>query len=177
MDQCVTEIPPLRQVAGSADHRSACWLPVDEVGLSDDVDRKREQVALARRGALAAESSDVIDDSDVPDGSAADVPAEEVAGTTGRGGAKPLASTSATRVRAPAGRGGRVGQPAPPARPQQRAAAGEPVAKKAPATVAKKAATRAAKTAQAPAKAAAKKATAAKKTASRSTATKNGRTS
>ncbi|MCU1591189.1 MAG: Peptide/nickel transport system ATP-binding protein, partial [Frankiales bacterium] len=115
MDQCVTEVPPLRQVAGSADHRSACWLPVDEVGLGGEVDRKREQVALARRGTLAAESSDVIDDADVPDGSAADVSAEEVAGTadpTGSGGnrTKPLSSSSVREVRASAGRG-RAGQP------------------------------------------------------------------
>jgi peptide/nickel transport system ATP-binding protein len=117
MDQCVTEIPPLRQVAGSADHRSACWLPVDEVGIGGEVDRKREQVAIARRGALAAESSDVIADDDVVDGSAADVPAEEVAGTTGRGGrTQPLSSASSRPLRA------RTGQPAPPARPQRRSA-------------------------------------------------------
>jgi oligopeptide/dipeptide ABC transporter ATP-binding protein len=137
MDQCVTDIPPLRQVAGSADHRSACWLPVDEVGIGGEVDRKREQVALARRGSLAAESSDVIDDTDVPDGSAADVPAEEVAGTTGRssGGTKPLSSSSSPReVRA------RTGQPAPPARPQRRTsgtATAAPAAKKKAAAVKK----------------------------------------
>jgi oligopeptide/dipeptide ABC transporter ATP-binding protein len=159
MDQCVTDIPPLRQVAGSADHRSACWLPVDEVGLGGEVDAKREQVALARRGTLAAESSDVIDDGDVPDGSAADVPAEIVADTTGRGRSQPLASTSTRAVRA------RTAQPAPPARPQRRGAAGaeaaapvkkaavkktavkQPAAKK---TVAKKAAATTAKKAAAP---------------------------
>ena len=82
MDQCVTEVPPLRQVAGSADHRSACWLPVDEVGIGGEVDRKREEVAQARRGALAAASSDVFDDSDVVSGSAAGVPATTTSATT-----------------------------------------------------------------------------------------------
>jgi oligopeptide/dipeptide ABC transporter ATP-binding protein len=65
MDQCVTEVPPLRQVAGSPTHRSACWLPVDEVGLGDDVDAQRAQVAVARRSALAAHSSEVISEADV----------------------------------------------------------------------------------------------------------------
>jgi oligopeptide/dipeptide ABC transporter ATP-binding protein len=65
MDQCVTEVPPLRQVAGSPTHRSACWLPVDEVGLGDDVDAQRAQVAVARRSALAAHSSDVISEADL----------------------------------------------------------------------------------------------------------------
>jgi oligopeptide/dipeptide ABC transporter ATP-binding protein len=180
MDQCVTEIPPLRQVAGSSDHRSACWLPVDEVGLGGEVDRKREQVALARRGTLAAASSDVIDDGDVPDGSAADVPAEVVADdvlpeANGRGGRSQALSGASTRaVRA------RTGQPAPPARPQRRGAVGtEP----APAAAVKKAAAKktAAKKA-APKKVAATKATAAKKAAPgakprRTNQTQNGSTS
>jgi oligopeptide/dipeptide ABC transporter ATP-binding protein len=123
MDQCVTDIPPLRQVAGSADHRSACWLPVDNVGIGDEADQKREQVAVARRGALAAESSDVIDDDDVPDGSAVDVPAEEVAGTTDHGSSRTQALTSGpprAEVRA------RAGAPAPPARRQAATAKAAP---------------------------------------------------
>jgi len=151
MDQCVTDIPPLRQVAGSADHRSACWLPVDEVGIGGEVDRKREQISQARRGALAAESSDVFDDDDVPDGSSADVPAEVVAEevdpeANGRGGRpQALASASTRAVRA------RTGQPAPPARPQRRTGteAAAPVKK-----------------------AAAKKSTATKTTAKKATATR-----
>src|SRR5690349_6813340 len=132
MDQCVTDIPPLRQVAGSSDHRSACWLPVDNVGIGDEVDQLREQVAVARRGALAAESSDVIDDDDVPDGSAVDVPAEQVAGTTETGGSRTQALTSAApraEVRA------RAGAPAPPARRQT--AAAKPAPATAPAEAAK----------------------------------------
>jgi oligopeptide/dipeptide ABC transporter ATP-binding protein len=207
MDQCVVEIPPLRQVAGSADHRSACWLPVDEVGIGGEVDRKREEVALARRGALAAESSDVLADDDVPDGSAADVPAEEVAGTTGSTSrSTPLVSPSARGVSAStAAPRRRTGQPAPPARPQRRTAA-DPAPTKATtattATTAKKAAAKKAAPAakasatkapartpvKAPAKAAAKaaakkaapakKATAVQKAAPRRTSsTKNGTSS
>src|SRR4051794_19726521 len=118
MDQCVTDIPPLRQVAGSADHRSACWLPVDNVGIGDEVDQKREQVAVARRGALAAESSEVIDDDAVPDGSAVDAPAEQVAGPPDHGSSRTQALTSApprAQVRASTAR---TGAPAPPARRQ-----------------------------------------------------------
>ena len=66
MDQCVTEVPPLRQVAGASTnqggHRSACWLPVDEVGLGAEVDAQREQVARSRRGAVAAAESVAVDD-------------------------------------------------------------------------------------------------------------------
>jgi oligopeptide/dipeptide ABC transporter ATP-binding protein len=167
MDQCVTDIPPLRQVAGSADHRSACWLPVDEVGLGGEVDRKREQVSLARRGTLAAESSDVIDDADVPDGSAADVPAEVVADEVlpdggGRGGRSQALSSSSTRaVRA------RAGQPAPPARPQRRGAvAVEPAAPVKKAAAKKTAAKKTAAKKTAGTKAAAKKTTATKATGS-----------
>ena len=57
MDQCVTEVPPLRQVAGASTnqggHRSACWLPVDEVGLGADIDAQREQAARSHRSAVA----------------------------------------------------------------------------------------------------------------------------
>jgi hypothetical protein len=162
----------LRQVAGSADHRSACWLPVDEVGLSDEVDRKREQVALARRGALAAESSDVIADDDVPDGSATDVPAEEVAGTTGR--AQPLTSASAVHeVRASTSPGRRTGQPAPPARPRAVAKAVEPAPQAAKTAAKKTAAKKTAATKTAATKTAAKKVPA-KKSAAKPADTKGG---
>jgi oligopeptide/dipeptide ABC transporter ATP-binding protein len=60
MDQCITEVPPLRQVAGSPSHRSACWLPVDEVGFGDDVEAQREKVAASRRGALATQESEFV---------------------------------------------------------------------------------------------------------------------
>ncbi len=55
MDQCLTEVPPLRPAAGSPTHRSACWLPDNEVGIGDDVDAERVKSAEARRsGKLAA---------------------------------------------------------------------------------------------------------------------------
>ena len=37
MDRCIVESPPLRSVSGGLSHRSACWLPVDEVGLDTAV--------------------------------------------------------------------------------------------------------------------------------------------
>ncbi|HVE74825.1 MAG TPA: ABC transporter ATP-binding protein [Mycobacteriales bacterium] len=78
MDQCLTEVPPLRDVAGSASHRSACWLPVDEVGLGAEVDAERARVARARRTTAAARSSVAVADSDVS-GEAAALSAEAVA--------------------------------------------------------------------------------------------------
>ncbi len=83
MDQCLTDVPPLRDVAGSAAHRSACWLPVDGVGLGEAAESVRRSVAKARRGAAAAHASVAVDDTDV-DGSAAHVPADQVA-APGRG--------------------------------------------------------------------------------------------
>jgi oligopeptide/dipeptide ABC transporter ATP-binding protein len=88
MDQCLTDVPPLRDVAGSAGHRSACWLPVDGVGLGADVDAARESVAKARRGAAAAHASVAVDDADV-DGSAAHVPADQLAAPA-RGGSQAI---------------------------------------------------------------------------------------
>jgi oligopeptide/dipeptide ABC transporter ATP-binding protein len=51
MDQCLSEPPPLKQVAGGLSHRSACWLPDDEVGLGEAVDAERVKTAQARRAA------------------------------------------------------------------------------------------------------------------------------
>ena len=81
MDQCLTEVPLLRQVSGSAAHRSACWLPTDGVGLGDDIDAERERVARARRSQAAAASSAAVDDKDVAAAlvsPANEVPANEV---------------------------------------------------------------------------------------------------
>jgi hypothetical protein len=105
MDQCVTDIPPLRAVAGSSDHRSACWLPVEEVGFSDEVEARRETVAKARRTELAASRSAAVDDDDV-DGSAVETPAEEVAKPTARKRTSSSPEAATTR---------RTGEPAPPA--------------------------------------------------------------
>ncbi|PSL05481.1 peptide/nickel transport system ATP-binding protein/peptide/nickel transport system ATP-binding protein [Haloactinopolyspora alba] len=54
MDRCITERPPLRQVAGGngdGSHRSACWLPIDAVGLGEHVDEQRAAYAHDARGA------------------------------------------------------------------------------------------------------------------------------
>src|SRR5258708_5491990 len=35
MQRCLTDEPPVRQVAGGADHLSACWRPPDAIGAHD----------------------------------------------------------------------------------------------------------------------------------------------
>lgn len=49
LDQCRTETPPLREVFDNPDHRSACWLPTDELGRAA---ARREM--QARRGEVPA---------------------------------------------------------------------------------------------------------------------------
>jgi peptide/nickel transport system ATP-binding protein len=51
MDVCRTEVPPLKPVAGSPDHRSACHLPSDEIGFDPRVEAARVQTALSHRSA------------------------------------------------------------------------------------------------------------------------------
>jgi len=51
MDQCVSDIPPLHEVDVGG-HRSACWLPGELRGLSEDIDEARAAAAgQARTGA------------------------------------------------------------------------------------------------------------------------------
>lgn len=66
MDQCLTEAPLLQIVAGSATHRSACWLPTDEVGLGDEVDAERTAVALAHRSPAVAAIATTTDTTAAP---------------------------------------------------------------------------------------------------------------
>jgi oligopeptide/dipeptide ABC transporter ATP-binding protein len=49
MDVCLTEVPPLKPVGGEIQHRSACHLPADEVGLGQAVEAARVATAEARR--------------------------------------------------------------------------------------------------------------------------------
>ncbi len=53
MDQCLTDVPPLRDVAAGQRHRSACWLPTGEVGFGADVEQRREREAAAKRPTAA----------------------------------------------------------------------------------------------------------------------------
>jgi oligopeptide/dipeptide ABC transporter ATP-binding protein len=64
MDRCISDIPPLRPVAGAASHRSACWLSVEDVGLGADVEAARRREAEEHRHEVTA-----------PDPLAADTPA------------------------------------------------------------------------------------------------------
>ena len=57
MDKCLTEAPPLQPIVGNATHRSACWLPADEVGLGSHIDAERTAVAVAHRSEGTARSS------------------------------------------------------------------------------------------------------------------------
>ncbi|MCU1691451.1 MAG: oligopeptide/dipeptide transporter, ATPase subunit [Frankiales bacterium] len=62
MDRCLTEVPPLVPVEGGARHRSACFLPPDEVGFGAEVEAARLAVAADRRplAATVAEAAAVI---------------------------------------------------------------------------------------------------------------------
>ena len=45
MDRCRTDDPPLRPVDEGSLHRSACWLPDDQVGIGPEVDERRRETA------------------------------------------------------------------------------------------------------------------------------------
>ncbi len=60
MDRCVTEIPPLREVDPGG-HRSACWLPVELHGLSDETEQAREKFAAAARSGATDELATAVD--------------------------------------------------------------------------------------------------------------------
>jgi oligopeptide/dipeptide ABC transporter ATP-binding protein len=54
-DQCLTEEPVLRPVVASGDHTSACWLPSETAGLSEQAEQLREEVVRGQRGEQAAQ--------------------------------------------------------------------------------------------------------------------------
>jgi oligopeptide/dipeptide ABC transporter ATP-binding protein len=53
MDKCVGEPPPLSEADRDSTHRSACWLPSDQVGMGADTDEARMRVVGQQRGATA----------------------------------------------------------------------------------------------------------------------------
>lgn len=53
MDRCVGEEPPLAELGGGRGHRSACWLPGDQLGLGADVDERRMAAVEQGRGDTA----------------------------------------------------------------------------------------------------------------------------
>jgi oligopeptide/dipeptide ABC transporter ATP-binding protein len=75
MDKCISDVPPLRPVAGAPSHRSACWLSVADVGLGADVEAARQREAEAHRSGMTA-----------PDPMAADTPAVATVDGTTRAG-------------------------------------------------------------------------------------------
>jgi oligopeptide/dipeptide ABC transporter ATP-binding protein len=53
MEQCLTEMPPLRPASGGVGHLSACWLPPDAVGQDEEAEARRKATAKKSRGARA----------------------------------------------------------------------------------------------------------------------------
>ena len=58
LDKCLTEEPDLHPVRGDLRHSSACWLPDEAAGLSEEAEKLREQTVRAARGEAAAEVLD-----------------------------------------------------------------------------------------------------------------------
>jgi peptide/nickel transport system ATP-binding protein len=55
MPKCRTDVPPFRPLPGAPEHRSACWLPLELVGRSPEVDAARHLASVAEGGrALSA---------------------------------------------------------------------------------------------------------------------------
>jgi hypothetical protein len=55
LDRCLTEEPGLRPVSQDALHSSACWLPVQAAGLSEQAEKLRAETVREGRGKAAAE--------------------------------------------------------------------------------------------------------------------------
>jgi len=55
IDRCLREEPVLHPVTESGEHVSACWLPAEAAGLSEQAEELREEVVREQRGEEAAE--------------------------------------------------------------------------------------------------------------------------
>jgi oligopeptide/dipeptide ABC transporter ATP-binding protein len=53
MDECVGDQPPLADIDFYAGHRSACWLPVEAVGMDEEADQTRMNAVEQHRGEAA----------------------------------------------------------------------------------------------------------------------------
>jgi peptide/nickel transport system ATP-binding protein len=62
-DRCLGDEPPMRQVAGGLDHRSACWLPPEAVGTTADVVLRRQEVARLGHPGSPVDMTSVQDES------------------------------------------------------------------------------------------------------------------
>jgi oligopeptide/dipeptide ABC transporter ATP-binding protein len=51
MAKCRSDAPPLRPLPGAGDHRSACWLPLELTGRTEDVGAARRRASQAEDGA------------------------------------------------------------------------------------------------------------------------------
>jgi oligopeptide/dipeptide ABC transporter ATP-binding protein len=79
MDRCLKEEPALRPVGESGFHESACWLPSQAAGLSEQAEELRVKTVREGRGEAAAE---------VAEATAADVPGAAAVGADGEGAAE-----------------------------------------------------------------------------------------
>jgi peptide/nickel transport system ATP-binding protein len=78
LDRCLTEEPALRPVSENGKHTSACWLPVEAAGLTEQAEAIREETVREGRSKVAAE---------VAKAAAADVAGAAVVGIDGEGAA------------------------------------------------------------------------------------------
>ncbi len=60
LDRCVTEEPELVRIDAAADHRSACWLPAEAIGVDAPAEELREQVVREGRHGAAVEVAEAI---------------------------------------------------------------------------------------------------------------------
>jgi oligopeptide/dipeptide ABC transporter ATP-binding protein len=56
-DRCLREEPVLHPVTESGEHTSACWLPSEAAGLSEEAEELREEVVREQRGEEAAQAA------------------------------------------------------------------------------------------------------------------------
>jgi peptide/nickel transport system ATP-binding protein len=63
MDRCLDAEPPIRQVNGGIDHRSACWLPPEAVGRRTDDPALAEQSARRHGGDAVIEPASAAQES------------------------------------------------------------------------------------------------------------------
>jgi peptide/nickel transport system ATP-binding protein len=64
MAKCRSDAPPLRPLPGAEDHRSACWLPLELTGRTEEVDAARRRASQAEDGAAFSTAASGV----APDG-------------------------------------------------------------------------------------------------------------
>jgi oligopeptide/dipeptide ABC transporter ATP-binding protein len=62
MDRCVSDVPPLREVAGGPGHESACWLPPTAVGSDAAAERERAKAVAENRGGKGEKAFAIVEE-------------------------------------------------------------------------------------------------------------------